>query len=134
MTLPWVNDPTPSDYRDAATEEWADALATIATHYPDAHLTEVVPGAAHFYRIEAEHEDYLLEFADSETGHLTRNEPPVVWECLVYDTDGALVSSETRAELAVLVDATRAWCLARVEADRVAQADDPDRDHDLRRA
>jgi hypothetical protein len=103
----------------------------VQERYPDAHLAEIVTGAPHFC-IEAEHEDYLLEFADAETGHLMKGERPVLWECIVYDTDGVEVFAETRPDLAALVEAARVWCLDRVDGDRVEQADDPDRAHDSR--
>lgn len=132
MALPWISDPTVDDYRDVAASEFEAAIAAVQATYPDAHLTEVVPGSPHLYTIEAEHEDHLLRFADADTGHLHCGDPVTVWECVVTDEDGDDVMRETGADLGALTRDVYGEVCARVDTDRVEQANDPDRDHDSR--
>ena len=99
--------------------------------YPAAVLVEIVPNAPGMYCLEAEHEDYLIRFADADCGHLYGSGQIInEWEAVVDDEDGIQVERFTAPRIPELVAQVRTWLLTRVDKDRVAQADDPDRGRD----
>lgn len=128
MTISWIDDETNSDRRDAAEDTWTVALSQVRDRYPDAALVEIVPNVPGMYCLEAEHEDYLIRFADADCGHLYGSGQIInEWEAVVDDEDGIQVERFTAPRIPELVAQVRTWLLARIDEDRVAQADDPDR-------
>jgi hypothetical protein len=129
--ISWIADATHSDLRDAAEDTWVIALSQVRDTYPDAILTELVHNTPGAYVLEAEHEDYLIRIADAHVGHLYGSGQNVMhWEAIVWDEDGNLVHEVTAPRIPELIEEARVWLLNRVDADRVAQADDPDRGRD----
>ena len=127
MGISWIDNPTPADLRDAAEDTWVVALSQVRDTYPAAVLTELVHNTPGAYVLKAEHEDYLIRIADGDVGHLYGSGQTVtVWEAEVFDEDGDLAYTATAPRIPELLAEVYPGLLARIDADRVAQADDPD--------